>query len=390
MTIRRLRLVLAASMSFIANFRQLVISLSKAPAPATKQSLVGVVMACDRPLVANSDSCLPKINSPRLIASTGACDSLDNPRVMAIMIQASSTCPFIAVFWELLWVHMLSLSDLIASMTKQDAFVVSGPECPKPGITVQRLGLPYMTPSPPRFIRWMLTRGEGRFRPIDICRPGWQRLAVQYTEGCDITDNDETGEPWSPRFTTCKVPSPHLSASGSPVEADVVDELGLNLISQRLRARHTFDSDFDPEQLQAFERLVAKRIRTGHLDSMGPLRQAVHNSLARVVDLKAAKRDHTNTRKRTRNHSRSSSNTSSFKLEEGQRLRRTRPTVRPLDVVAARAYDSAPPTDSPPESPGPTTPVEGSPLDSAGPVGIVVAGDEAMVLGERSRKGHVY
>ncbi|KAG9124960.1 hypothetical protein FRC07_009552 [Ceratobasidium sp. 392] len=366
MAILNLRPILTAGISFVTNFRQFVMSLSKLQTPTAKQPLTKILKAHDHPLPAKPDTCLPKARSARLIASTGGCDSLDSPRVMAINNQAGT------------------------SMAKHDVVVASdGPECPRRCITIDRVG--YMTPSPPRFIRWMWTRGGGRFRPIDICRPGWERLAVQYAEGCDITDNDETGEPWSPCLTSNKPVSPNV-ASGlkSSAEADIVDELGLNLVSQRYRMRHTFDSDFVPEQLQAFERLVAKRIRGGRLDSMHPLKQAVHNSLARVVNLKTTKKEHTSTRKRIRKHSRSSSNESSFKLEDGQRLRRTRPSVRPLDVDAARAYAVAPLTDSPPESPGPTTPVEGSILGSITPVGIVAAGDEVMVPNEPLQKAHVH
>ncbi|KAG9078750.1 hypothetical protein FS749_009190 [Ceratobasidium sp. UAMH 11750] len=116
---------------------------------------------------------------------------------------------------------------------------------------------------------------------------------------------------------------------------------------------------------------------------MDPLKRAVHNSLARVVDLTVTRRAPKEP-KRPRNHTRSSSNTSSFKLDDGGYLRRTRPTVRPLDLDAARAFH--PPTDSPPESPGPTTPVDSS-FDPAG-VEVCIAGDET-VPGEPMLKGGV-
>ncbi|KAG9102991.1 hypothetical protein FRC06_000567 [Ceratobasidium sp. 370] len=339
MTIINLAPLLAVGISLVTNFRQLVNRLSEVWAPGAGEPLVNLsysrVKGDDFVLPAKPDTCSqeayssPAVGaSSRLIASTGAYGSLGSPKTMAVTVQASTL------------MDRPSGERGVGAVTSTSVY-------PKPSITVQRLSC--MTPSPPRFIHWISARGGGRFRPIDVCRPGWQRLAVQYAEGCDITDN------------------------------------GLNLVSRRTRIKHTFDSDFAPEQLMEFERLVAKRIRAGRLDSMQPLKQAVHNSLARVVDLKAARREHTGTSKRSRNHTRSISNAGSFKLDDGLRLRRTRPTIRPLDLNATRA--SHPPTDSPPESPGPTTPVDGSLLRPAG-LEVCIAGDET-VPGEPTQKGAI-
>ncbi|KAG8743651.1 hypothetical protein FRC10_011620 [Ceratobasidium sp. 414] len=383
MAIISLASLLAAGISLVTNFRLLVNSMANVRAPSAEEPLVTstyYVKGHDFILPTKPDTCLQKAcssagvgTSPRLIASTGAHDSLDNQRVMAATAQAGTSMD-------------RSLGERHAGAS------IPSSTHPKRSITIQRLSC--MTPSPPRFIRWMLTRGGERFRPIDICRPGWQRLAVQYVEGCDVTDNDETGEPWSPCPTANKFQAPYVSASSWPGETDIVDErelllplqVGLNLVSHRPCMKHTFDSDFAPEQLKAFERLVAKRIRASRLNSMPPLKQAIHNSLARVVDLKVAKRERTGTSKRSRNHTRGSPNASSFKLDDGQRVRRTRPTVRPLDLDITRA--SHPPTDSPPESPGPTTPVDGSSLDPVGLGEICIVGDETMP-GEPAHKDGV-
>ncbi|QRV75124.1 hypothetical protein RhiJN_03139 [Ceratobasidium sp. AG-Ba] len=146
-------------------------------------------------------------------------------------------------------------------------------------------------------------------------------------------------------------------------EASIVNDVGLNLVSKRFAVKYRADTDFAAEHLRKFERQVAKRIREGQLDKLEPLRRAVHNCLARVVDLRAGTKEReyedAARARRSRNHSR----TSSFKLDLGgtRRPRRARPTVQPLDLEAA-CFEVAI-SDSPPESPTPTTPVDDSPTD---------------------------
>ncbi|QRW04028.1 hypothetical protein RhiLY_03027 [Ceratobasidium sp. AG-Ba] len=136
-----------------------------------------------------------------------------------------------------------------------------------------------------------------------------------------------------------------------------------SIVNDAVRSQVSADTDFAAEHLRKFERQVAKRIREGQLDKLEPLRRAVHNCLARVVDLRAGTKEReyedAARARRSRNHSR----TSSFKLDLGgtRRPRRARPTVQPLDLEAA-CFEVAI-SDSPPESPTPTTPVDDSPTD---------------------------
>ncbi|KAG9083381.1 hypothetical protein FRC06_004558 [Ceratobasidium sp. 370] len=195
-----------------------------------------------------------------------------------------------------------------------DMAVVCSPPRPKHAITVQRLGM--QTPSPPWAVRYMSTRGGGRFSlmsRMEFHRPASERLAAQDMEG--------------------EFP---------------------NAVPQETHTGHTLDTRFAPEQLKVVKRLVAARISRRHLKTMAPLKQALHNALARAMVLKVL----TGVSIRPKRHLRNSG--IGFAKSEGeQRMRRTRPTVAPLNMDAVHACGSANPlTDSPPDSPGPHTPTD--------------------------------
>ncbi|KAG8683703.1 hypothetical protein FRC08_014125, partial [Ceratobasidium sp. 394] len=189
--------------------------------------------------------------------------------------------------------------------------VVPTPTRPKHSITVQRLGT--QTPSPPWAVRHMLTRGGGRFSLmslLDFHRPASERLAVQYVEG-------------ESEVIAAACPKP-VCHGGQTVDTNLV-----------------------PEQLKTFKHLVEERIRPRHMESMDPLKLAIHNNLARLITPSSIPRHQVER----------SSIARAPELKGSQRMRRTRPALPPLDIDAARAYTSTNPTsDSPPESPGPVTP----------------------------------
>ncbi|KAG8680147.1 hypothetical protein FRC08_016504 [Ceratobasidium sp. 394] len=186
---------------------------------------------------------------------------------------------------------------------------------PKGSITVQRLGM--QTPSPPWAVRHMLTRGSGRFSLMSLPefhRPASERLAVRYVEG---------------RSEVVAAACPKLVCHGG----------------------QTLDTDLVPEQLKTFKHLVAERIRPRHTESMDPLKLAIHNNLARLITSSSLPRHQVER----------PSVAKAPKSKDNQRMRRTRPALQPLDIDAARAYMSINPTsDSPPESPGPVTPADGT------------------------------
>ncbi|KAG8744465.1 hypothetical protein FRC10_010135 [Ceratobasidium sp. 414] len=198
---------------------------------------------------------------------------------------------------------------------EQDSIPVTPtPTHPKRSITIQRLGM--QTPSPPWAVRHMLTRGGGRFSLVDLSdfhRPASERLAVQYVEG----------------------------------ENDIVAAVGPKPVFGGVHRRQMLDTDLAPGQLRTFKHLVTVRLR--HLESMDPLKLAIHNNLTRLITSSS----------RPGRQVGSSSVTKTPKSKSRQVIRRTHPILPPLDTDAARAYMSTNPTsDSPPESPGPATPTD--------------------------------
>ncbi|KAG9082361.1 hypothetical protein FRC07_014234 [Ceratobasidium sp. 392] len=182
---------------------------------------------------------------------------------------------------------------------------------PKRSVTIQRLGM--QTPSPPRAVQYMATRGGGRFNIMNLPefhRPAEKRLAVQYTEG----EGD----------VAAVIPKP---------------------MHKEYYTRQLFNTNLAPERLSTFKRLVVERTR--YLESMDPLKLAVHNNLARII---TASR---------RLQIRTPSVVETSKPISSQRMRRMNSSLAPIDTDAARAYISTGPvTDSPMDSPGPVTPVD--------------------------------
>ncbi|KAG9090599.1 hypothetical protein FS749_000442 [Ceratobasidium sp. UAMH 11750] len=220
--------------------------------------------------------------------------------------------------------------------------VVPTPTRPKHSITVQRLGT--QTPSPPWAVRHMLTRGGGRFSLmslLDFHRPASERLAVQYVEG-------------ESEVIAAACPKP-VCHGGQTVDTNLV-----------------------PEQLKTFKHLVEERIRPRHMESMDPLKLAIHNNLARLITPSSIPRHQVER----------SSIARAPELKGSQRMRRTRPALPPLDIDAARAYTSTNPTsDSPPESPGPVTPADGTTGATQTTKEPQIAKQKVEVLAKSSKRG---
>ncbi|KAG8738542.1 hypothetical protein FRC10_006746 [Ceratobasidium sp. 414] len=290
------------------------------------------------PLPVQAGNHLPSrpIKLPRLI-TRAAGSHADMPRVTAVTVDAHRSSahilptphvpakPETAVYQTLqsatrfaiiipLSIQTASFQPLVEKHTGI-AVVRSSPRL-KRGITIQRLGM--QTPSPPWAVRYMSTRGGGRFSlmsRVEFHRPASERLAVQHMEG-----NDEC----------------------------------LNVMPQGTRTEHTFDNEFAPEKLKVIKYLVAQRISPHRLETMEPLKQALHNVLARAVSLKAPTRTSIQPKRRVRD-----SRPGSAKPESSQHMRRTRPAIAPLDMDAVHSYKSTNSiTESPPESPGPKTPTD--------------------------------
>ncbi|KAG9082477.1 hypothetical protein FRC07_014192 [Ceratobasidium sp. 392] len=184
---------------------------------------------------------------------------------------------------------------------------------PKRSVTIQRLGM--QTPSPPRAVQYMATRGGGRFSVMNLPefhRPAEKRLAVQYAEA----------------------------------EGDVAAVISKNAHKGH-HTRQSSNANLAPERLSTFKRLIVERTRPRHLESMDPLKLAVHNNLARTIT--ASRRLQTRT----------PSVVEISKPTSTQRMRRMNTSLAPIDTDAARAYVSTDPvSDSPLDSPGPVTPVD--------------------------------
>ncbi|KAG8699935.1 hypothetical protein FRC08_005023 [Ceratobasidium sp. 394] len=312
---------------------------------------------------------LSRRSIPRLITTISTAASLDMPRVTAITVGAQKLS--ISIFpvskapekpdadvyqtlpsptrFAIIVPPSVSRAYVLPSHTpnKQDpTSVVPIPTRPRGSITIQRLGM--QTPSPPWAVRHMLTRDGGRFSLMSLPefhRPASERLAVQYLEG----------------------------------KGEVVAPVGLKPIYKGTPTRQMLDADLTPEQLKTFKYLVAERTRLHCLEATDPLKLAVHNNLAHVIVASSHPRQQVERPIVTK-----------ASKPNGQRVRRTRPILSPLDVDAARAYTLTNPTsDSPPESPGPATPgdlVTGTTRTSKEPH---IAKDRA-VPSKPSKKGVVH
>ncbi|KAG9080679.1 hypothetical protein FRC06_006282 [Ceratobasidium sp. 370] len=187
-----------------------------------------------------------------------------------------------------------------------------------------------------------------------------------------ITTTNTVAGPDAPRITAVTVGAQKLSISIIPVskapeepETGVyqtlesatrfaiivppsVSRVNLKLVHKGTHVRHTLNADLAPERLETFKYLVVERTRPHRLESMDPLKLAVHNNLARAIAALSRPGQVGN-----------SPAANVLKPTGSQRMRRTRPVLPPLDTDAARAYTStSPASDSPPESPGPTTPAD--------------------------------
>ncbi|KAG8738070.1 hypothetical protein FRC10_007315 [Ceratobasidium sp. 414] len=177
----------------------------------------------------------------------------------------------------------------------------------------------------------------------DFHRPASERLAVQHVEG----------------------------------KGDVVPAVCLKLVRKGTHTRQTVDAELAPEQLKTFKYLVTENTRLHHLESMAPLKLAVHNNLARALAVSSCHRHQVGN--------------SASKPKSSQHMRRTRPILLPLDTDAARAYTSTNPgSDSPPDSPGPATPADEAAGTARAPKGFRIAQDKAAVSPKPLKKGVMY
>ncbi|KAG9122858.1 hypothetical protein FRC07_000588 [Ceratobasidium sp. 392] len=276
------------------------------------------------------------VGLPKLMTMSGATTSLDLPRVTAVTVQAykssvrilSRFCApkqsEISVYQTLdsttrfAIIVPLSASKAYEASTEQNinVNVLDNPPRPKRGATVQRLGM--QTPSPAWAIDYMSTRGGGRFSRMNRAKihlPTSKRLALQEMESKD-----------------------RIAAAAGPEPA-----------CQGSRTKRTRDNEVASEQFTTFKRLVAERTRPRCLESMGPLRLAVHNNLTRSIAISSNSGCSVG-----RNPAEKAS-----KSKGGHRMRRMTPNIAPLDTGVTRAYMPVEPgMDSPPESPGPVTPVD--------------------------------
>ncbi|KAG9124380.1 adenylosuccinase ade13 [Ceratobasidium sp. 392] len=284
-----------------------------------------------------SSAYLKLVSLPKLVVMASTTTGPDVPNVTAVTVQAHKslvritprTCapkqPETGVYQTLdsstrftIIVPLSASKVLYEASTERDAnaAVVDTPPRPKRSITVQRLGM--QAPSPAWAVDYMSTRGGGRFSLMtraELHRPASERLAMQETENDCIT---------------------------------VTTDLGPMYQGPSTKRNH--DNDVASDQWTTFKRLIAKRTPC-HPESMDPLRLAVHNNPARTIVAPS-------------NPGRSVRRPSVAKAREltgGQRVRRMTATLAPLDTEVVRAYMPAnPATDSPPESPGPVTPVDGA------------------------------
>ncbi|KAG9126567.1 hypothetical protein FRC07_002940 [Ceratobasidium sp. 392] len=265
---------------------------------------------------------------PNLISMIRVVANPDAPRVTAVTVQGHKPCicalPVTDASTELeagvYWTPSPG-APVVPRMTPTDnsADVPAVSSRVKRSITIQRLGM--QTPSPPMAVQFMSTRGGGRFSVTclpEFYRPAEERFTVQYAEYQGIV----VGEHQSI--------VPYGGLRSKALERDPVPQ---------------------PQQLRRFKHLIAKRTYSRYMKSMDPLNRAIHNNLAYSMDLKAISDP---PRGRARSCKRIGP-----KSECSLRMRRDCPAIVPLNMDAVCAYKSVNPmTDSPPDSPGPITPVE--------------------------------